>query len=253
MQASRVTTSVRHPKTGIEASQIDKIAEAFKTFYEQLYNKTEIPGKILEMKDIFENIKLPRLNQEFSEKLTTPVTEKEIEDTIKQLKSNKSPGTDELSGEFIKKILKEFTPKHCEVLNYTLKDEDPPKSWSEAIISVIYKEGKDPKNCASYRPISLLKNDAKILGAILMNRMRKYTNKLIDPDRTGFLSGRQGSNNIRRALNIQSATKKDIHPSMFLSLDAEKAFDMVDWEYLNYTMEEMGFGEVFISWPNTIN
>lgn len=85
--------------------------------------------------------------------------------------------------------MKEFTPKLCTVFNYALKENDPPKSWSEAIISVIYKEGKYPKKCASYRPISLLGNDVKILGSIMANGMQLYLKKLIKPAQTGFITG----------------------------------------------------------------
>ncbi|KAK7922321.1 hypothetical protein WMY93_009223 [Mugilogobius chulae] len=43
-----------------------------------------------------------------------------------------------------------------ESFNCSGHSKDPPKTWAEAIISVIHKEGKDPTQCASYRPISLL-------------------------------------------------------------------------------------------------
>lgn len=42
---------------------------------------------------------------------------------------------------------------------------------SEAVVVVIPKPGKDPKLCSSYRPISLLNIDAKILTKILVNRL----------------------------------------------------------------------------------
>lgn len=205
------------------------------------------------MDNIFSYLNLTKLTQTEAEDLTKPITEKEIEEVIKVLKNNKSPGPDGISGEFYKAFLKELTPILCAVFNYALKENDPPSSWSEAIISIIHKEGKDPRECSSYRPISLLGNDVKILGSILAKRMQIYTAKLIKPDQIGFIAGRQGSNNIRRALNIQSIAKESVHPSMLLALDAEKAFDRVDWIYLNYTMRKFGFTPTFINWINTLN
>ncbi len=41
---------------------------------------------------------------------------------------------------------------------------------------------------------------------------------------------------------------KGTQTSMLLSLDAEKAFDRVDWQFLEQTLIEMGFSEKFIFW-----
>ena len=130
------------------------------------------------------------------------ITETIIREAIKNLKNNKSPGTDGLPGEFYKCFIDDLVPALTTVFNYVLAKGDPPNTWSEAIISVIHKEGKDPTFCEGYRPISLLCNDQKLLTYILTKRMQKIIAKLINPDQTGFIPGRQGTNNIRRTLNI---------------------------------------------------
>lgn len=111
---------------------------------------------------------------------------------------------------------------------------------------MIPKEGKDPTNCASYRPISLLCSDVKILST-MAKQIQKCINKIIKPDQTGFIPGRQGIDNIR-TLNIISSAKQNQQTSMLLSLDAEKAFDRVDWLYLEHTLEKMGFHSDFVNW-----
>lgn len=53
--------------------------------------------------------------------------------------------------------------------------------------------------------------------------------------------------NIRRALNIIYSSNS--HPSeTLLLLDAEKAFDCVEWNYFFYVLQKFSFGNTFISW-----
>lgn len=59
-----------------------------------------------------------------------------------------------------------------------------PPSLNEACISLIAKKDKDPMECASYRPISLINVDAKILEKVLARRMENISDDHIrGPDR----------------------------------------------------------------------
>lgn len=71
---------------------------------------------------------------------------------------------------------------------------------------------------------------------------------LIHPDQTGFIKGQHSSNNTRRLFNIINNSTKQKTNTIIVSLDAEKAFDEVNWHFLNSTLEKYGFGKSFIRW-----
>lgn len=251
-QSNRIVAKIRNPETNLVETHPKEISNAFAKYYEQLYKAEVQESQKENINDFLKPLKMSKLSNMEAAKLAEPITEAEIRETIAKLKNNRSPGTDGFSGEYYKCFVNELTPILCKVYNYTLNSGDPPKSWSEAIIAVLQKEGKDPVQCTSYRPISLLCVDYKILTSILATRIQNYIKKLIKPDQTGFIIGRHGTNNIRRALNLQSIAARNRTPSMLLSLDAEKAFDRVDWLFLEQTLLEMGFGETLATWINTL-
>ena len=100
---------------------------------------------------------------------------------------------------------------------------------TQASISLLLKKNKDPLLCESYRPVSLLCCDYKILTKVLAGRLEKIMPKLINPDQTGFIAGRQLSSNLRREFNI-IYQPNNVETELILSLDAQKAFDRIVWQ-----------------------
>ena len=75
-----------------------EIQKTIRKFYEQLYaNKFD---NMEEMDNFLESNRLPKLNQEEIDKLKRPITRNEIEEVIKTLPTNESPGPDGFTGEF---------------------------------------------------------------------------------------------------------------------------------------------------------
>lgn len=89
--------------------------------------------------------------------------------------------------------------------------------------------------------------DQKILAKVLATRLQKALPALVSTDQTGFMAGRSLSFNTRRLLNIVGSPNPVI-PEVVISLDAEKAFDRVEWEYLYYVLSKFGFSSDFIAW-----
>lgn len=95
-------------------------------------------------------------------------------------------------------------PELLKNLNQALDSSKLPDSMNDACIIVIPKPSKDILVTESYRPISLLNLDVKILARVLAMRLGKVMQGLIHPDQFGFILTRSTAINLRRLfLNMQ--------------------------------------------------
>lgn len=95
-----------------------------------------------------------------------------------------------------------------------------------ATIILLLKKDKDPLLHSSYRPISVLNVDYKIVSKILALYLQHVLSQIISSDQTGFMLG-------------------TVHKVVVL--DVEKTFDRVQWKYLFEVMERLDLGCDFIS------
>uniref|UniRef100_A0A669BN31 Reverse transcriptase domain-containing protein n=1 Tax=Oreochromis niloticus TaxID=8128 RepID=A0A669BN31_ORENI len=141
-----------------------------------------------------------------------------------------------------------LAPLMTNMYKHSLEVGSLPPSLLQASISLILKKDKDPLQCGSYRPISLLNVDYKILAKLLAMRVEAALPSVINPDQTGFIKGRYAFSNLRRLFNVLYNPSDSNSPEFGISLDSEKAFDRVEWGYLFYVLEKFGFGKIIVSW-----
>lgn len=89
--------------------------------------------------------------------------------------------------------------------------------------------------------MSLLNTDIKLYAKLLASRLLKVLPDLINSDQVGFIKGRQAPDGTRRLLNIISKIERSSTQTIFLYLDADKAFDRIHWGFVFQTLTKFGF------------
>ena len=241
-QADRSIYKIRNPRSNRMCHNQEEIQESFETYYQDLYTQPDKAGPSV-IANFLNSLDLPSIGLQQNKVLTAVITSTEIDEAISLLKTDKSPGSDGFTGEWYKMFRTELLPMLLSSFNYTLKEGHMPQSWSEALITVIPKEGKDKLECSSYRPISILNIDYKLFASIIARRMEGIISDMVDPDQAGFVRERQTQDNIRRTLHVADHIIKENMSATLISLDAMAAFDSVGFEYLYQVLERFGFNE----------
>ena len=231
----------------IEYKNSPDIIRCFRQFYNSLFTSEGIDKNMAEffLKD------LPVLSDEDRELCEGYLTLDEILVALKGMDNNKSPGPDGIPKEFYLSFFDVLGPVLVKVLNLA-HDSRLSSSQRLSYITLLCKDSSASENMKNWRLISLLCVDTKIISKVITNRIRQVIGKLVHKDQTCSVPGRSILDNNHLLRNIEFyCDQKDLECA-FISLDNEKAFGRVEYEFMFMVLKQYGFGDSLIQWIMTL-
>ncbi|KAA3465211.1 reverse transcriptase [Gossypium australe] len=107
-----------------------------------------------------------------------------------------------------------------------------------------------PSDITQYRPISLCNVIYKLLAKVLANRLCLVMNKCIDLPQSAFVPERLISDNVLLAYELLHILKhKRVGKKGFMAvkLDMSKAYDRVEWNFVEEIMKKLGFDPEWVA------
>ena len=102
---------------------------------------------------------------------------------------------------------------------------------------------------SKFRPISLCNVIYKIISKVLANRLKQVLPYIISPTQSAFVPRRLIIDNVLVAyetIHTMHLRKNGKKGTMALKLDISKAYNWVEWQFLQKIMKKMGFPEGWI-------
>ena len=175
------------------------------------------------------------------------ITEGEVEAALARTPRGKAPGADGVPAELYCKL-----PQLHSVLARVFTAAGMlgalPQGFHEGVISQLYKQAGDRLDPASYRPITLLNTDYRLLAKVLARRLSPHLQAIISPEQTAFIPGRSLGENIQLLQLLPHLLHSRRLSAYAVFCDFRKAYDTVDRSFLLQVMDRLGVGAGFLHW-----
>lgn len=169
----------------------------------------------------------------------------DVVETIKMLKTDKSPGQDNITNEAIKNASAQLALPLTKLFNRILDTTEIPTQWSKSEIILIYKKG-DPHDIGNYRPISLLPCLYKLFSMLINKKIRNTLDAEQPIEQAGFRKGFSTIDHIHTIELLIEKYQEQQKPLYIAYIDYKKAFDTVSHMSIWKTLKDQGVETMYI-------
>ncbi|KAJ1123979.1 hypothetical protein NDU88_002443 [Pleurodeles waltl] len=160
------------------------------------------------MKEYLDGFRLPRLTDAQIEEMEGEVFPEELHEALGGMASGKTPGPDGIPVEICHAYSAGILPQLLGTLHESHRGGLLPKLMKETLIVMLRKPGRVIADPGSYRPLSMLNVDVKLLAKVLAMRIRQVVTHLVGRDQCGFIPGMGTHMNLRRLSHVMHETRE---------------------------------------------
>ncbi|KAL5543298.1 hypothetical protein UlMin_011008 [Ulmus minor] len=221
------------------------IANIIENYFDSLFSSS-YPSSV-DFDRVLEGIER-KVTPQQNEQMDQAFVAEDVRTAVFQMAPTKSPGADGMSAIFYQKfwpiIGEDITAACLSFVNGGLSLG----SINETIITLLPKV-KNPTRITEFRPISLCNVIYKIISKMLANRLRRVMGSVISEEQSAFIPGRLITDNAIIGFESLHAIKRRKTKKNYLALklDMAKAYDRVEWEFIQRMMTKLGFSGVWIN------
>ncbi|CAA7043392.1 unnamed protein product [Microthlaspi erraticum] len=182
--------------------------------------------------------------------LTRRVTEAEVRDALFMMHTEKAHGPDGMVALLFQRSWHIVKENIITMVNNFLTSGTFDERLNVTNICLMPKTKRLTK-MTELRPISLCNVGYKIISKVLCQRLKVLLARLISETQSAFVPGRLISDNILIAQEMFHGlrTNKSCKGKfMAVKTDMSKAYDRVEWPFIEELMRKMGFAEQWITW-----
>ncbi|KAH9696901.1 reverse transcriptase domain-containing protein [Citrus sinensis] len=205
------------------------------TFFSTLYKSEQGTYQPYQVQGCF-----PQIDQTRLASLAMPIDKEEVHAAICQMSPLKAPGIDGYPAGFYQAqwhiVGESFSAGIKEVFN----SHSIPKEVSKTLLILIPKTER-PTSFKMYRSISLCTVFYKTVTKIIVTRLQALLPDLVGPHQTSFVPDRHIMKNIIIAQEVVHSMRRKLGRKglMAINIDLEKAYDRLNWNFINETLMEL--------------
>ncbi|XP_062093504.1 uncharacterized protein LOC133799506 [Humulus lupulus] len=165
-----------------------------------------------------------------------------------QYKAIKSPGLDGFGAGFYKSLWSIIGKEVASAVIEFFDLGHIPKRLNSTILALIPKVTQ-PSNASEYRPITCCNTLYKCISKMLCNRLIPILPKVVNQNQGAFVKNRSIAHNILILQDLlKGYNRKRVSPRCLMKIDLSKAYDSIDWNFLESLLNAYKFPGRFIKW-----